>query len=311
LIGADPERHLLNLEGRVVFELPQEKALPLKKALKRAYDLEGRPLSINRLAQRYGADLPVLQDIRRNRLRAVLYSGGYFWAGHRTNALNKARAMGCTVFEAASAVRIRIDAGASKSRIEVRLGDQVKTLLANTVLLAAGDYGPDIIPVDGVSTLFAVETAHRDYRLLPTGMGEGGTIHIVPVETLSLPRNGEMHYYHLGKATNGAVIGRDPFRPKRVQRDRDFIRHLEVHLKKIIPSGSRLLWLTLTACGRPVVAGQGYRVAPLISGSNVGFEAAGGCGLGGNTPIIPQVQAALERRAGAAKQPMLQEQEGS
>ena len=81
---------------------------------------------------------------------------------------------------------------------------------------------------------------------------------------------------------------------KRVHPDKDFIAHLEIHLKKLLPPDSRLIWITFTECGRPVVAGQGYRIEPLRPGKPINFEASGGCGLGGNTPIIPEVQASLD-----------------
>jgi len=67
------------------------------------------------------------------------------------------------------------------------------------------------------------------------------------------------------------------------------------NLKKILPADAALIWITATECGRPVVADQSYRVKspslkPLV------IDIAGGCGLGGNTPVIPQVQKTLEKR---------------
>jgi hypothetical protein len=87
-------------------------------------------------------------------------------------------------------------------------------------------------------------------------------------------------------------MGRDPKHPKRLQPDIDFLLHFEAYLKRIVPRDSRLVTLAATECGRPVCARQGYQVTQPYSGF---FEASGGSGLGGNTPIIPEVQAALDR----------------
>jgi hypothetical protein len=117
---------------------------------------------------------------------------------------------------------------------------------------------------------------------------------------------GQRLFYHLGKATNGAVMGRDPARHKPLSPERSLLAHLEAHLRKIIPAEATFLWLAATECGRPVSAKQGYSLAQLPgarkSGNGSGmsiplsFKATGGCGLGGNTAIIPEVQAILDRR---------------
>jgi hypothetical protein len=158
--------------------------------------------------------------------------------------------------------------------------------------MALGDYPRGVVPVDGVSILFAVRTETPGYRIFPTAMGEGGTIHVVPVWTIERNENGRPVFYHLGKGTDGAVMGRDPMHPKRLLPDIDFLLHFEAYLKRIIPEASRLVTLSATECGRPVCARQGYIVTSPCPGF---FEASGGSGLGGNTPVIPEVQAALDR----------------
>jgi hypothetical protein len=294
-IGENPDHHILNLTGRIVFELPDEKTLPIKKRLKAEYDLEGRRLSAQQVIERYGTRLGILEQLNNGRQNAVFYKGGYFWAGHRENALDAARDMGAEVYADAAATRIVIDAKSGKSAVTVRYGTREKTVTARAVLLAAGDYGRDIIPVDGVSTLFAIQTDNSKYRLFPTGIGEGGTVHIVPVASISVREKNVTQYLHLGKATNGAVVGRNSRMPKRVYPDRDLLLHLEHNLKEILPPDGQLIWLTFTACARPVVSGQGYRLDRYPRGAPICFEACGGCGLGGNTSIMPEVQKALER----------------
>jgi len=66
-----------------------------------------------------------------------------------------------------------------------------------------------------------------------------------------------------------------------------------------------------TECGRPVSAYQGYSIGPLLhreerskraqAGPHVELKATGGCGLGGNTAIIPEVQEILDRRSMQSK----------
>ena len=228
-------------------------------------------------------------------MRAVFYKGGYFWAGYKKNALNAARSLGVDVYEDAAATRILIDRYAQKIAVTCRIGNREKRMITRTVLLAAGDYGRDIIPVDGVSTLFVVQTKRKAYRLLPTGIGEGGTIHMVPVSSIAVQQKNRTDYYHMGKATNGAAVGRNSKLPKRVHKDKDFISHIESNLKAILPEDGKLIWLAFTACGRPVVSAQGYRIDRFGPHRSICFEACGGCGLGGNTPIIPEVQTALRK----------------
>jgi len=295
-IGEDPDYHILNLCGRIVFELPEEKALPMKRHFKKTYGLEGRRLSEPEVAELYGDRIGILEKVRNGRLHPVLYKGGHFWAGYKENALNAARSLGVEVFEEAAATRILIDPYAEKCAVSFRAGKREETKIAKMALLAAGGFGRDIIPVDGVSAMFAVQTERKTYRLFPTGIGEGGTIHMVPVNTLRVKKRNKTYFYHLGKATNGAAVGRNSKSPKRVHRDRDFITHLECSLKDILPDDGRLIWLTFTECGRPVVSGQGYRIDRFSPHQPICFEASGGCGLGGNTPIIPQVQTALKKR---------------
>ena len=115
------------------------------------------------------------------------------------------------------------------------------------------------------------------------------------ISILKKKENGKNLTYHLGKATNGAVVGRYPRYPKRILKDKDFLLHIETHLKKILPADADLIWITATECGRPVVANQSYRVKSLSLKPLV-IDIAGGCGLGGNTSVIPQVQKALDKR---------------
>jgi glycine/D-amino acid oxidase-like deaminating enzyme len=297
----------LNMEGRIVFELPDEPTVYLKKKFKSLYGLEGRTLSPEAVEATYGDRLPVCEDLKSGRLKAVSYPGGYFLAGFKENALGAAREKGVTVYDDAFVAKITIDSNAAKHAVEIWVGGEKKTIIADIVLLAAGDYGHDIIPVDGISTLFVVRTENSAYRIRPTGMGQGGTIHIVPVWKLGSKEGEKTYLYHLGKATNGAIVGRDPRKPKSIYLDNAFYTHLETHLKRILPSDGKLIWLTFTECSRPVTARQGYVVGPLKRSDSkqtlipgnvpINFEAAGGCGLGGNTPIIPEVQAVLDRMA--------------
>ena len=294
-IGNRPCHDFLNMPGRVVFEIIDEPSFYLKKQLQSQYGLEGKSLQTENLKEIYGEKLSIIEDIDSGMVRPVQYSGGYFLAGFKENALKLAKEMGALVYENATVTRISVDERAGRCAIFVKTDEEEKTVIADTVITAVGDYGEDIIPVDGVSTLFVIRTESQGYNLFPTGMGEGGTIHIVPVEVLKREENGKTKYYHLGKATNGAIVGRDPRNPKRLRKDRDFILHIETNLKKILPPDGTLIWLSATECGRPVVASQSYRVDSLSIEPLV-IAIAGGCGLGGNTPIIPEVQTALEKR---------------
>ena len=294
-IGNRPHHDFLNMPGRVVFENTAEPSYYLKRRLKSQFGLEEKYIPEEELWKIYGARLPIAEDIANGVLKPALYKGGYFWAGFKENALNAAMEMGARVFENATATRISIDEQASKCAVRVMVGKEKKTVVADTVITAIGNYGENIISVDGVSILFVIRTESPKYNLFPTGMGEGGTIHIVPVGSLKKIENKKTLYYHLGKATNGAVVGRDPRYPKRISKDIDFLLHIETHLRRILPADADLIWITATECGRPVVAGQGYRVTTLAQQPLV-IDIAGGCGLGGNTPIIPEVQQALEKR---------------
>jgi hypothetical protein len=228
--------------------------------------------------------------------------------GHRENALKAAKEKNVLVYDDAIASRITVDPEAGKHAVNIRLADGGgKTVIADIVLVALGDYGKDIITVDGVSTLFAIITENSGYRIHPTGMGEGGTIHVAPVWSLEAFKDGKTLYYHLGKATIGAIMGRNPLRPKSLDPDRAFLLHLEANLKRIAPPGATFLWIAATECGRPVSAYQGYSISPLLDQEERGkgpqadhvlnFRATGGCGLGGNTAIIPEVQEILDRRS--------------
>ena len=294
-IGTRPHHDFLNMPGRVVFENTEEPTYYLKRQLKYQFGLEGEPIPESELWDIYGERLPVSEEIDRGMLKPTRYKGGYFWAGFKENALNTAKEMGALVFEEAKATKISIDKQAGKCTVYINHGNEEKAIVSDTVITALGSYGEDIISVDGISTLFVIRTESRNYNLFPTGMGEGGTIHIVPVESFKKEENGKILRYHLGKATNGAVVGRAPGDPKRIYKDQDFLLHIETNLKKILPADADLIWISATECGRPVVANQSYRVTTLSQEPLV-IDVAGGCGLGGNTPVIPEVQEALENR---------------
>ena len=296
-VGDAPERDLVNLGGRVVFEVTAETPVPAKQRLKEKYNLRGRELTPAEVAAIYGAEIAMLEPIRQGRIRAVLQPGGCFLAGHRDNALAAMRQQGIAVYDRAVVSRIVIEPGSGRHAVTLTTAEgREVTIIASRLLLALGGYGKDIISVDGISTLFVVRTANENYRLHPAGLGEGGTIHAVPVWELERREEGGRVFYHLGKATDGAIMGRDPHRVKSLAKDQDFLLHLESHLKRIIPPDSTFLWLAATECGRPVCAEQHYNISPLRPGAGIsaGWEAAGGCGLGGNTPIIPEVQDLLQ-----------------
>jgi len=308
LIGDDAGCHVANLCGRAVFEVEGEARIEWKKRLKEEFGLVGTRLTPSEVATTYGADIGIIDDIRGSTISAVRYPGGYFVTGHRENALKSAKERNLLVYDNAIATRIIVDPEAGKHAVEIRLADgRKKTLVADIVLAALGDYGRDVITVDGVSTLFAIITENSRYRLYPSGMGEGGTIHVVPIRSLQASKDSKTLYYHLGKATNGAIMGRNPLRPKSLGFDRAFLLHLEASLKRIAPRGATFLWIAATECGRPVSAHQGYTIGPLLDGEErsrdprthraLNFKATGGCGLGGNTAIIPEVQEILDQRS--------------
>ncbi len=306
LIGDDAGRHVANLCGRVVFEVEGETRIGWKKRLKEQFGIVGRRLTSPEAEEVYGATIGVADDLKAGTMSAVSYPGGHFLVGHRENALNAAREKNVLVYDNAIVTRIVVDPEAEKHAVTIRLAEgREKTMIADVLLVALGEYGKDIITIDGVSTLFVIVTENDRYRIHPTGMGEGGTIHIVPVWSLEARDEGRAVYYHVGKATNGAIMGRDPLRPKSLDPDRQFLLHLEANLKRIAPAGARFFWLAATECGRPVSACQGYSIAPLLenAGSNLrpgrplSFNATGGCGLGGNTAIIPEVQEILDRQS--------------
>ena len=295
-VGSDPDKDVVTLCGRVVFEVTSETPVAAKMRLKEKYGLLGRELTAEEVATIYGGAIGMMDEIRRGRIRAVFHRGGHFLAGHRDNALRAMRQKGVIVYDQAIVKKIVIDPGSGRHAVTLTTGEgEEVTVIAGRLLLSLGGYGKGIISVDGISTLFVVRTVHENYRIHPTGMGEGGTIHVVPVWTLESREDDVRVFYHLGKATDGAIMGRDPRMPKSLARDRDYLLHLEAHLKRIIPADSSFLWLAATECGRPVCAEQHYIIRPLLSGVRrpQGFEATGGCGLGGNTAVIPEVQAQL------------------
>lgn len=294
-VGNYPEKDLVSLDGRIVFEVTAETPNPEKKRLKEKYGLLGRELSPEDVAAIYGK-VGIIEEIRRGRIRAVAHRGGCFLAGHRDNALRAMRQQGIEVYDRATVRRIIVDPESGRHAVTLTTdkGKEV-TVIAARLLLSLGGYEKGIISVDGVSTLFVVRTANENFRLRPTGMGEGGTIHIVPVWTLRCEEDGGILFYHLGKATNGAIMGRDPRLPKPLFKDQDYLTHLEGNLKRIIPADSTFLWLAATECGRPVCAEQHYNIRPLRPAAEnpASFEATGGCGLGGNTAVIPEVHGLL------------------
>ncbi len=308
LLGDDPGRHVANLSSRVVFEVAGEAKIAWKGRLKEQFGLVGKHLAPAEVEAIYGAAIGIMDDIRAGKITPVRYPGGHFVTGYRENALQAAREKNVLVYDDAIATRIIVDPEAGKHAVEFKLADgEEKTVIADILLVALGDYGKDIITVDGVSTLFAIITENSGYRIHPAGMGEGGTIHVVPVWAGQAFREGKKFYYHLGKATNGAIMGRNPLHPKSLAADRAFLLNLEANLKRIAPPGATFLWLAATECGRPVSAHQGYTITPLLArkerrksppaGQALNFKATGGCGLGGNTAIIPEVQEMLDRRS--------------
>lgn len=298
-IGSDPDTHVVNLCGRVVFEVTAETPVVAKRGLKEKYGLLGKELTPEEVATTYGAEIAMLDEIRQGRIRAVAYRGGSFLAGYRQNALRAMQQLGVVVHDQAIVHTILVDpqSGRHAVTLTTETGKEV-TVIADRLLLSLGGYEHGVISVEGISTLFVVRTANERYRIHPTGMGEGGTIHVVPVWTLPCNEEGGRVFYHLGKATDGAVMGRDPRRPKSLANDQAYLLHLQSHLQRIIPADSTLLWLAATECGRPVCAEQHYSIHPLrpATGRTPSFEASGGCGLGGNTAVIPEVQAQLRSR---------------
>ena len=307
LVGDDPGHDVANLCGRVVFEIEGEGKIKWKNRLKEEFGIAERLLTQKEVEQLYGSTIPMMDEIKSGRIRAVRYPGGHFVLGHKENTLAYARERNILVYDNAVVSRIIVDTALGKHALALKLADGTeKSIIADVLLMALGNYDRDIITVDGVSALFAVITESSSYRIHPAGMGEGGTIHVVPVWSLQTSTEGRVLYYHLGKATNGAIMGRDPLRPKSLDRDRSFLLHLGASLKRIVPPDGTFLWLAATECGRPVSALQGYSVAPLYDQVRSGrgsagryppsFNATGGCGLGANTAIIPEVQDVLDQR---------------
>jgi hypothetical protein len=308
LIGSDRHRHVINLCGRVVFEVAAEGKIPGKTRLKEKCGLTGERLSREEVEKVYGAPLPILHEMRAGKIEAVRYPGGHFVLGFKENALQSAREKGVRVYDNATVTRILVDDLAGKHAAAIRLPNgRERMILANVLLMALGDFAEDVITVDGVSALFAILTENEQYKIYPTGMGEGGTIHVVPVWTGQTVQQGKKIFFHLGKATDGAILGRTPGAPKSLYPDRDFLYHLGAHLRRMIPAGSNFIWLAATECGRPVSARQGYSVKPLLpergdrknrmKQAPLSFIATGGCGLGGNTAILPEVQDFLDHRS--------------
>jgi len=307
-IGNDPGRDIVNMCGRVVFEVEGEAGVEWKNRLKEQFGLVGKRLTPSEVRAIYGADIKIIDDMNAGRITAFQYPGGHFLTGYRQNALEAAQAKNVLVYDNAVATKIIVDRQAGKHAVSIRLAEgEERTVIADVLLVALGDYADNVITVDGISTLFVIVTDNDRYRIHPTGMGEGGTIHVVPVWSVQSLEKGEKLYYHLGKATNGAIMGRNPGRHKSLYSDRGFLTHLEAHLKRIAAPHSTFVWLAATECGRPVSAKQGYSVHPLRTAKRRGkgssphmpmsFKATGGCGLGGNTAIIPEVQKILDRRA--------------
>lgn len=304
LMGDRPDRDLIHAMGRIVFERPGEPTTAGKIHLKRKYGLDAIELPAGALRRAYGTEVPIQEAVASGAARAAGYAGGRFHAGFRENLFAALKARGGRVFEGAVAETITVDPETGRHAILARAADGKRvTVAADHLLLALGRY-ERLIAVDGFSTLFAIRTTDPDYRLFPTGMGEGGNIHIVPAGTARGREGAHGVHYHLGKATNGAVMGRHPLAPKRIGPDIDFWIHLEAHLRRLLPADGRLVWLYATECGRPVSARQGYSVRPLFPDiaarpdGPVGLDISGGCGLGANTAVLPEVQAALDGRRG-------------
>ena len=79
-----------------------------------------------------------------------------------------------------------------------------------------------------------------------------------------------------------------------------------------VKGGCAFIWIAATERGRPVSVRQGYLIESIIPGKKPfshgdamagAFAATGGCGLGGNTAIIPEVQTLLDRRLNGQKHP--------
>lgn len=308
-IGDDPDHDFLDLQGRVVFEVEKEPRIWAKEKLKEEFGLQGKTLSAPEVMEIFGCRPEIIGDMERGGIRAVFYPGGHFLLGFKHNAMKAAEKLGITRFEPAVAKAIRIDPMAKRHAVtlEARDGEE-ETIIADTLLMALGDYGEQVITVDGISTLFAIRTESKAYKIHPTGMGEGGNIHIVPVWKTEDEEKGKTYFYHLGKGTDGAIVGRNPRQRKSLRHDEAFFTHLEAHIKKIMPNDGQLIWLAATECGRPVSATQGYGIKALQPDQGAlsqsrwrpernlppSFVATGGCGLGGNTAIIPEVQRILD-----------------
>jgi hypothetical protein len=305
LMGDRPDRDLIHPMGRIVYERPGEPTTPGKVHLKGMYGLDAIDLSPAAVGRAHGGKVPIMAEVAAGTVRAAGYAGGRFLPGFRENLFAALKARDGAVFEGAEARAVRRDPRTGRHAVIARTaaGGTV-TVEAEHLLMALGRY-ERLIAVDGISTLFAVRTTDPDYRLFPAGMGEGGNIHIVPAGTVHAREGEHGVHYHLGKATNGAVMGRHPLAPKRIAPDLDFWIHLEVNLRKLLPGDGRLIWLYASECGRPVSARQGYSIRPIFaekasaSDGPVSLDISGGCGLGANTAVLPDVQALLDaRRAG-------------
>ncbi|MFP4030879.1 MAG: hypothetical protein ACLFTV_04865 [Desulfococcaceae bacterium] len=302
LMGDRADRDLIHPMGRIVYERPGEPTTAGKVRLKREYGLDALDLPPEAVRRAYGSEVPVMAEVAAGTVRAAGYAGGRFLPGFRENLFAALEARTGTVFEGAVARTIRRDPVTGRHAVVAETGaGETVTVVADHLLLALGRYD-GLIPVDGLSTLFAIRTTDPDYKLFPTGMGEGGNIHIVPAGTARAREGEHGVHYHLGKATNGAVMGRHPLAPKRIGPDIDFWIHLEANLRKLLPPDGRLVWLYAAECGRPVSARQGYTVRPLFEESGgsdsefIALNISGGCGLGANTAILPDVQALLDAR---------------
>jgi glycine/D-amino acid oxidase-like deaminating enzyme len=311
-IGKDPDHDFLNMPGRVVFEVEKEPRILAKEKLKEEFGLQGEALSVSDVMEIFGCRPEIVRDMERNAIRAAFYPGGHFHVGFRQNVMKFARELGVATFEPAVAKAIKIDPVSKRHAVTIGTANgKDRTIIADNLLMSLGDYGKQVITVDGISTLFAIRTQNRGYEIHPTGMGEGGNIHIVPVWKTERHEQGARYCYHLGKGTDGAIVGRNPKERKSLCHDEAFFSHLEAHVKKIMPPDGQLIWLAATECGRPVSARQGYSIKTLQPEQGVlsqlhwsaerslsrSFVASGGCGLGGNTAIIPEVQRHLDSLA--------------
>lgn len=311
-IGDDPDHDFLELQGRVVFEVEREPRIWAKEKLKEEFGLQGKALCRAEVMEIFGCRPEIIKDMERGGVRAVFYPGGHFLVGFKHNAMKAAEELGVASFEPAVAKAIKIDPIAKRHAVTLEAKDgEDKTIIADTLLMALGDYGEQVITVDGISTLFAIRTESKSYKIYPAGMGEGGNIHIVPVWKTENEEEGKAYSYHLGKGTDGAIVGRNPRHRKSLRYDEAFFAHLEAHVKKLMPTDGQLIWLAATECGRPVSARQGYCIKTLQPEKGAppdshlsserdlppSFVATGGCGLGGNTAIIPEVQRILDTLA--------------